>query len=247
MRIYPAPHYTMGGLWVDYYLMTTVPGLFAIGEANFSDHGANRLGASALMQGLADGYFVAPMTVGDYVASRGARSGEEVTEQHEAFDRVEADVRARVDRLLSIGGTRTADDFHRGLGKLVWDRCGMERNREGLEAALARIPELRAEFWSDLRVPGSGEQLNQSLEKAGRVADFMEFAELLCRDALDRDESAGAHYRSEHTTAEGEARRDDTNFAFVSAWAYGGEGVPPTLHREALDFKHVPLSQRSYK
>jgi succinate dehydrogenase / fumarate reductase flavoprotein subunit len=244
MRIYPAPHYTMGGLWVDYDLMTTVPGLFAIGEANFSDHGANRLGASALMQGLADGYFVIPLTIGNYLA-RIARNP--IDADHAAVRDTEAEVKARLDRLMSVNGKRTVDSFHIELGRLMWNACGMERSREGLEDALRRIPELREEFWSDVRVPGSASNLNQSLEKAGRVADFMEFAEVMCHDALTRDESCGAHYRVEHTTEDGEAKRDDENFAFTSVWEFTGVGEAPMLHKEPLEFENVQLSTRSYK
>jgi succinate dehydrogenase / fumarate reductase, flavoprotein subunit len=244
MRIYPAPHYTMGGLWVDYNLMSTLPGLFVTGEANFSDHGANRLGASALMQGLADGYFIVPLTVGDYVARSPAGA---VGSDHGAFGEVERAVAEKTDRLLSINGTRTVDDFHQELGRVMWDYCGMARDEAGLKTALQRIPELREEFWSNVRVPGSAATLNQSLEKAGRVADFLEFAELLCRDALARDESAGAHYRTEHVTDEGEAKRDDENFAYSAVWEFKGVGNAPVLHKEHLTFEYVPLSQRSYK
>jgi succinate dehydrogenase / fumarate reductase flavoprotein subunit len=245
MRIYPAPHYTMGGLWVDYDLMSTVPGLFVIGEANFSDHGANRLGASALMQGLADGYFVIPLTIGNYLARANLDDG--VDTGHGAFADVEREVRERTHRLLAAGGSRTVDSFHRELGQIMWDACGMARSVEGLQDALARIPVLREEFWRDVRVPGDGASLNQSLENAGRVADFMEFAELMCIDALARDESCGAHYRVEHTTEEGEARRNDQKFAFTSVWEFAGVGEEPALHKEPLIFEHVPLSQRSYK
>jgi succinate dehydrogenase / fumarate reductase flavoprotein subunit len=244
MRIYPAPHYTMGGLWVDYDLMSTVPGLFVIGEANFSDHGANRLGASALMQGLADGYFVMPLTIGNYLARL---SDQRVDHAHAAFTDVEREVKERNDRLMSANGSRTVDSFHQELGRLMWEHCGMARSRDGLTEALNRIPELRQEFWRDVRVPGSGATLNQSLEKAGRLADFMEFAELMCQDALARDESCGAHYRVEHTTEDGEARRDDDRFAFVSVWEFQGVGEKPALYKERLQFEHVPLSQRSYK
>jgi succinate dehydrogenase / fumarate reductase flavoprotein subunit len=244
MRIYPAPHYTMGGLWVDYNLMTTVPGLFAIGEANFSDHGANRLGASALMQGLADGYFVIPMTIGNYLA--GVKPGQ-VDDTHAAFSDVERDAKQKMDRLLEVNGSRTVDSFHIELGRIVWDACGMSRSKEGLEDALRRIPELREEFWSNVCVPGSGDTLNQSLEKAGRVADFFEFAETMCYDALARDESCGAHYRVEHTTPEGEAKRDDENFAHAAVWEFKGTGEAPAEHREPLEFENVQLSQRSYK
>jgi succinate dehydrogenase / fumarate reductase, flavoprotein subunit len=244
MRIYPAPHYTMGGLWVDYNLMSTIPGLHVAGEANFSDHGANRLGASALMQGLGDGYFVLPLTVGDYIAQ--ARP-DAIDTSHAAFRDTEARVRGRLDRLLAVNGSRTPTDFHRELGALMWEYCGMARTAEGLREALDRIPKLRAEFWQDVRVPGSGTALNQSLEYAGRVADFLEFAELMCMDALERDESAGGHFRVEHQTAEGEARRDDDRFAHVAVWEYRGEDAQPVLHKEPLHFEYVPLSQRSYK
>ncbi len=244
MRIYPAPHYTMGGLWVDYNLMSTTPGLYVIGEANFSDHGANRLGASALMQGLADGYFVLPYTIGDYLAQ-----GEfpKVDRGHAAVKDVERDVRDRVETLLGVNGNRSVDAFHRELGRLMWDRCGMSRTREGLHEALERIPELRERFWREVRVLGRGEDLNQSLEKAGRVADFLEFAELMCHDALHREESCGAHFREEYQTPEGEARRDDAHYAYVAAWEFTGVGQQPVLHREPLTFENVPLSQRSYK
>ncbi len=244
MRIYPAPHYTMGGLWVDYELMTTVPGLFAIGEANFSDHGANRLGASALMQGLADGYFIIPLTIGNFLAehSRG-----DVDENHAAARDTVREVTQAQERLLAVKGSRTVDSFHQELGRLLWDHCGMSRNESGLREALAKIPELRERFWRDVTVPGSGDTLNQSLEKAGRVADFLEFAEVMCWDALTRDESCGAHYREEHTTEEGEAQRDDERFAHGAIWEFKGVGEEPVRHREPLHFEHVPLSQRSYK
>jgi len=244
MRIYPAPHYTMGGLWVDYDLMTTIPGLFAIGEANFSDHGANRLGASALMQGLADGYFVAPLTVGNYLAD-GPRGG--LSPDDSAFRAVVTEVEAFQSRLLSINGNRTVDSFHQELGRLLWDRCGMARNDAGLREALERIPELREQFWKEVRVPGSADTLNQSLEKAGRVADFLEFGEVMCRDALTRDESCGAHYREEHTTEDGEARRDDDRYAHAAVWEYRGEGEAPVRHQEELPFQEVALTRRSYK
>jgi succinate dehydrogenase / fumarate reductase flavoprotein subunit len=245
MRIYPAVHYTMGGLWVDYNLMTTVPGLYAIGEANFSDHGANRLGASALMQGLADGYFVLPYTIGDDLAPR---LGEQVVPvTHPAFVEAEAAVRARTERFLSIQGTRTVDHFHRELGKIMWDYCGMARNAAGLEKALAEIPALREEFYTDVRVLGENMTYNQSLEKAGRVADFFELAEVMCLDALEREESCGGHFREESQTAEGEALRDDDRFAHVAAWEFTSEGSRPTRHVEELDFQYVKLSQRSYK
>jgi len=244
MRIYPAPHYTMGGLWVDYDLMTTVPGLFAIGEANFSDHGANRLGASALMQGLADGYFILPLTIGSYLAGMDRRALEA---DDAAFRDAERGVKDRNDRLLAVDGSRTVDDFHMELGRIIWEHCGMERSEGGLREALSLIPELRDRFWREVRVPGSGDDLNQSLEKAGRVADFLEFAEVMCHDALARNESAGAHFRSEHVTSEGEAQRDDENFAHVAVWEFEGVGEAPTLHQEPLEFQYVPLSQRSYK
>jgi succinate dehydrogenase / fumarate reductase flavoprotein subunit len=244
MRIYPAVHYTMGGLWVDYNLMTTIPGLYAIGEANFSDHGANRLGASALMQGLADGYFVLPATIGDYLAGTKL---EAVTTDAAEFRAVEADVASRTARLLAIKGTRTVDSFHKELGKLIWDYCGMARNRAGLELALQKVPALREEFWRNVNVPGSGDDLNQSLEKAGRVADFLELGELMCRDALMREESCGGHFRTEYQTEDGEATRDDEHYAFVAAWEYSGDLAHPTLHREALDFENVHLATRSYK
>jgi succinate dehydrogenase / fumarate reductase flavoprotein subunit len=244
MRIYPASHYTMGGLWVDYDLMSNIPGLFVIGEANFSDHGANRLGASALMQGLADGYFILPYTIGDYFASsRSAKPSAEHTE----FKRVETETADRTNRLLSIKGGRTVTEFHRELGKLMWDKCGMARNEAGLKEALQRIPTLREEFWNDLNVLGEGNELNQSLEYAGRVADFMEFSELLVLDALDRDESCGAHFREEHQTPDGEAKRDDEDFAYVSAWEFQGLENPPILHKEPLVYEEVHLAQRSYK
>jgi succinate dehydrogenase / fumarate reductase flavoprotein subunit len=237
MRIFPAVHYTMGGLWVDYDLRSTIPGLFVIGEANFSDHGANRLGASALMQGLADGYFVLPSTIGDYLADAPFGTVEDP-------DATERDVRDRVHRLLSVNGDRTVDSFHRELGRLMWDYCGMERNEEGLRKALDKIPELRAEFWQRVRVLGDPDGLNQSLEKAGRVADFLELAELMCLDALHRTESCGAHFRSESQTPDGDALRDDANFSYVAAWEHTGED--PILHRENLTYSSVTPSTRSY-
>jgi succinate dehydrogenase / fumarate reductase, flavoprotein subunit len=244
MRIYPAVHYTMGGLWVDYNLMSTVPGLFVLGEANFSDHGANRLGASALMQGLADGYFIIPATIGDYLAGvRPGGVGADAPEVREA----ELAVGTRIRRLLGAGGSRTVDSFHRELGQVMWEDCGMARSADGLRRALARIPELRDEFWRDVRVLGQGEEFNQSLEKAGRVADFLEFAELMCRDALQREESCGGHFRVEHQTPDGEALRDDERFCHVSAWEHRGEGEAPALHREPLVFENVTLATRSYK
>ncbi len=244
MRIYPAPHYTMGGLWVDYDLMSTVPGLFVIGEANFSDHGANRLGASALMQGLADGYFVIPLTIGNYLA-RVQPQG--TGTDHASFADTEREVKAKNDRLLSANGTRSVESFHRELGSLMWNHCGMARNADGLKEALVRIPELREEFWRDVRVPGAEATLNQSLENAGRVADFLEFAEVMCQDALTRDESCGAHFREEHVTEDGEAKRDDEHYAFGSVWEFNGVGEEATLHKEPFTFEYVPLSQRSYK
>ncbi len=244
MRIYPAIHYTMGGLWVDYNLMSTIPGLFVIGEANFSDHGANRLGASALMQGLADGYFVIPYTIGNYLAQH---QFEKVDSDHPACREAEHGVNERMKRLLSIDGKRSVDSFHRELGKLLWDNCGMGRNEKGLKLALERIPELRAEFWENVRVLGDGDELNQSLEKAGRVADFMEFGELMCQDALHRTESCGGHFREESQTPEGEALRDDENFTYAAAWEYAGEGKGPILNKEPLIFEYVPPTQRSYK
>jgi succinate dehydrogenase / fumarate reductase flavoprotein subunit len=244
MRIFPAVHYTMGGLWVDYDLQSTIPGLFVAGEANFSDHGANRLGASALMQGLADGYFVLPTTIGDYLA--GSKLSP-VPEDAPEVAAAEAEVAARVDRLLSIDGHRTVDSFHRELGHIMWDYCGMERSDEGLRKALDRIPELRREFWSQVKVPGSAATLNQSLEKAGRVADFLELGELMCLDALHRTESCGGHFRAESQTDEGEALRDDENFSYAAAWEYTGQGQAPVLHKEDLVFEYVTPSQRSYK
>ncbi|MBI4951991.1 MAG: fumarate reductase/succinate dehydrogenase flavoprotein subunit [Myxococcales bacterium] len=244
MRIYPAVHYTMGGLWVDYDLMSTVPGLFVGGEANFSDHGANRLGASALMQGLADGYFVLPYTIGHYLGQRAAGG---VKLDHPEVKAAKKSVEERVQKLLDIGGSRSPDSFHRELGLLCWEHCGMARNKAGLEKALARIPELRAEFWQDLRVVGSGEELNQELERAGRVADALEFAELMVRDALHREESCGGHFREESQTPEGEAMRDDERYCYVAAWAHQGVDAEPVLHKEPLSFEYVKLTQRSYK
>ncbi len=244
MRIYPAVHYTMGGLWVDYHLMSNVPGLFVLGEANFSDHGANRLGASALMQGLADGYFVISYTLANYLADLLGTAPLPVEDP--AFAEAEASVEDRVKRLLSIGGTRSVDHYHRELGKIMWDYCGMARNKTGLEKALSEIPALREEFWRDVRVLGDG-PMNQSLEKAGRVADFFELGELMVRDALAREESCGGHFREESQTPDGEALRDDERFAYVAAWEWGGEGGTPTLHKEPLEFEHVHLTQRSYK
>jgi succinate dehydrogenase flavoprotein subunit len=244
MRIYPASHYTMGGLWVDYNLMSNIPGLYVIGEANFSDHGANRLGASALMQGLADGYFVLPYTIGDYFATE---RPQKPLVDHPEFRKVEEEVAARTNRFLSIKGRRTVTEFHRELGKLMWDKCGMSRNEAGLKEALEKIPALRQEFWEDVSVLGDGNELNQSLEYAGRVADFMEFGELLVLDALVRDESCGAHFREEHQTPDGEAKRDDENFSYVAAWEYQGVDARPILHKEPLEYEEVHLAQRSYK
>jgi succinate dehydrogenase / fumarate reductase flavoprotein subunit len=244
MRVYPASHYTMGGLWVDYNLMSTIPGLHVIGEANFADQGANRLGASALMQGLADGYFILPYTIGDYLATAKLTPVDATTPE---FRRVELDVAARTKTLLSIQGKRTVDSIHRELGKTMWNKCGMSRNDAGLRIALEEIAALRAEFWKNVSVPGIGESLNQALEKAGRVADFLELAELCCVDALNRTESCGAHFREESQTSDGEALRDDEHFAYVAAWEYAGDGKAPILHQEPLEFEAVHLSQRSYK
>ena len=244
MRIYPAVHYTMGGLWVDYNLMSTVEGLHVTGEANFSDHGANRLGASALMQGLADGYFIIPNTIGDYLARA---KPAKVDESHPAFRDAETAVAKRTNTFLSIRGKRTVGSFHRELGKIMWDYCGMSRSESGLNVALQKIPELRREFWRDVNVPGSGVELNQSLERAGRVADFLELGELMCIDALHRQESCGGHFREESQTPDGEAVRDDANFSYVAAWQYAGEGQGPILNKEPLVFENVKLSQRSYK
>jgi succinate dehydrogenase / fumarate reductase flavoprotein subunit len=244
MRIYPAVHYTMGGLWVDYNLMSNVPGLHVIGEANFSDHGANRLGASALMQGLADGYFIVPLTVGDYL---GSTKLERINADHPDVRATEAAVRDRTERLLAVKGKRTVTSFHRELGRIMWEYCGMSRSAEGLKTALETIPRLRTEFWRDVRVPGTGAELNQSLEHAGRVADFFELAELMCIDALHREESCGAHFRVEYQTPEGEAKRRDDEFSYVAAWEFAGDGKPPKLNKEPLVFENVALSQRSYK
>ena len=244
MRIYPAPHYTMGGLWVDYNLESTIPGLFVGGEANFSDHGANRLGASALMQGLADGYFVLPATVSDFLA----RAGHSETETGDPAVKETVDaVEDKVSRLLAVDGDKTVHDFHRELGQIVWEHIGMARDEEGLKEAIDKIGDLRERFWQEVKVPGSAETLNQSLEVAGRVADFLEFAEIMAYDALDRDESCGAHYRVEHTTEEGEAKRNDEDYSYVAVWEYTGVGEEPTLHKEQLEFEYVTPSQRSYK
>ncbi len=244
MMIYPAVHYTMGGLWVDYNLMTNIEGLYALGEANFSDHGANRLGASALMQGLADGYFVIPYTLGDYLAKLPYYK---VPEDHEAFKEAEKSVKERIDKLIAINGTKPVDYFHKKLGKVMWDYCGMSRNKEGLEKAKGLLKEVKEEFWRDVKVIGSNEELNMTLEKAGRVADFFELGELMMDDAIDRNESCGGHFREEYQTEEGEARRDDENYTYVSAWEYQGEGKPEKLHKEDLVFENVKLTQRSYK
>ncbi len=244
MRIYPAMHYTMGGLWVDYNLMSTIPGLFVGGEANFSDHGANRLGASALMQGLADGYFVLPPVVADYLART---KQEQVEPSHPAFAAARLEVEERTRRLLGVRGSRSVESFHRELGKLLWEYCGMARNDKGLRAALAQIPALRQDYWKQVKVLGDGESLNQSLEKALRVADFMELAELLVTDALHRTESCGGHFREESQTEEGEAKRDDANFSYVAAWQFTGVGAPEVLHKEPLEFEFVHLAERSYK
>jgi succinate dehydrogenase flavoprotein subunit len=244
MRIYPASHYTMGGLWVDYNLMSTIPGLFVLGEANFSDHGANRLGASALMQGLADGYFVIPYTLGNYLA--GVKTGSPPNDHAEVKAAVAA-VRARVDKLMAVKGRRSPTVFHRELGKIMWEHCGMARNKAGLEQALQKIPALREEFWKDLKVTGTGEELNQQLELAGRVADFLELGELMVRDALAREESCGGHFREEHQTEDGEAKRDDERFCHAAVWEYTGEGQPPRRHVEPLAFENVHLATRSYK
>ena len=244
MRIYPAVHYTMGGLWVDYNLMSTIPGLHVIGEANFSDHGANRLGASALMQGLADGYFILPYTLGNYLASE---KPAKVTADHQEFKKVEKEVADQTKRFLSIGGKRSVDSFHKELGKIIWEYCGMARTAEGLKKAIALIPQLREEFWKNVRVLGENESVNQSLENAGRVADFLEFGQLMCEDALQRNESCGGHFRSEYQTDDGEAKRDDTNFCYAAVWEYAGKDSTPKLNKEALSFENVHLATRSYK
>jgi len=245
MRIYPAVHYTMGGLWVDYNLMSNVPGLYVLGEANFSDHGANRLGASALMQGLADGYFVLPSTISDYLAPQLGTAPLGTDEP--VFKAAEAEVHDGVNRLLKAKGTRSVDDFHRDLGNIMWDNCGMARSKESLEKALSEIPALREDFYRDVRVLGENETVNQSLERAGRVADFLEFGEELCLDALTREESCGGHFRTEHRTEEGEALRNDEDFSHVAAWEYTGVDTKPELHKEQLEFEYVHLAQRNYK
>ncbi len=259
MMIYPAVHYTMGGLWVDYNLESTIPGLFVAGEANFSDHGANRLGASALMQGLADGYFVLPYTVGDYLGREGLAAAGKVKTDAKEFDEVESEVRDRINKLLSIKGKETPRSFHKRLGHIIWDKCGMARSKEGLEEALREIPALREEFWSNLKILGTGEELNQELERAGRVADFIDFGELMCRDALMREESCGGHFRVEHQytgddevvksgfLSAGEAKRNDDEFAFVGVWEHQGDKQPPKLHKETLEYEEVKFSTRSYK
>lgn len=244
MRIYPAVHYTMGGLWVDYNLMSNIPGLHVLGEANFSDHGANRLGASALMQGLADGYFVIPYTLGEYMTTQ---FGKKVDPNHAAFQEAVASVKARVQKLIDIKGTRSVDSFHRELGLIIWDKCGMARDKKGLEEALRRIPKLREEFWSNLKLLGTADGINMELERAGRVADFLEFGELMCLDALERNESCGGHFRTEYQTPEGEALRNDEEYSYVSAWKYEGEGKAPSLIKEPLVYEQVKLATRSYK
>ncbi|MEM9673796.1 MAG: fumarate reductase/succinate dehydrogenase flavoprotein subunit [Bacteroidota bacterium] len=244
MMIYPAVHYTMGGLWVDYNLMTTVPGLYSIGESNFSDHGANRLGASALMQGLADGYFVLPYTIGDYLANQ---SYEKTPTTHEAFRQAEQDVKDRLNKIVSVNGTQTVDQLHKKLGRVIWDKCGMSRTAEGLKEAREEVKKIKEEFWNDVKVLGTAEELNQSLEKASRLSDFIELGALMIEDALDRDESCGGHFREEYQTPEGEALRDDENFSYVAAWEYQGEDLPEKLNKEDLVFENVKLTQRSYK
>jgi succinate dehydrogenase / fumarate reductase flavoprotein subunit len=244
MRIYPAIHYTMGGLWVDYNLMSNIPGLYVLGEANFSDHGANRLGASALMQGLSDGYFVIPATIANYLATQ---LGKKVSADRPEFKAAEKEVSSRIDRLLSIKGNKTVTTFHRELGLLVWDKCGMARDAQGLQEALQKIPAMRAEFWENVNVLGDGREFNQALEHAGRVADFLEFAELMCLDALERNESCGCHFRTEYQTKEGEALRNDNDYCYVAAWEYAGQEARSNLVKEPLIFENVKLSQRSYK
>jgi len=247
MMIFPAVHYTMGGLWVDYNLESTIPGMFVGGEANFSDHGANRLGASALMQGLSDGYFVLPYTVGNYLGEQGVAAAGKVTTEHPAFAEAEANVKARIDKFLSIGGTESPRSFHKRLGHIIWEQCGMTRSKEGLEGAIKDLQALRKEFWTNLRVVGDADGINPELERAGRVADFIEFGELMCRDALMREESCGGHFRVEHQTEDGEALRDDENFAFAGVWEYKGDDIEPQLHKESLIYENVALATRSYK
>jgi succinate dehydrogenase / fumarate reductase flavoprotein subunit len=244
MRIYPAVHYTMGGLWVDYNLMTTVPGMYALGEANFSDHGANRLGASALMQGLADGYFVIPYTIGAYLSNEIRTKA--ISTDHEAFVEAEKKVQDQINRLFAVKGKSSVDSFHKRLGKIMWDKCGMARNAEGLKSAITEIQKLKAEFWQDVRVPGTANELNPELEKAGRVIDFIELGELMCIDALNRNESCGGHFREEYQTEEGEALRDDANYAYVAAWEYKGDSQFE-LNKEELKFENIKIAQRSYK
>jgi len=245
MKIYPAIHYTMGGVWVDYNLQTAVPGLFAAGEANFSDHGANRLGASALMQGLADGYFVLPYTISNYLADD-IRTGA-ISTEHAEFEKAEKNVQDRLDFFMDNKGSKTVDYFHKKLGKVMWEKCGMARNKQGLEEAIVEIKAIRDEFWKEVRVPGVQNSFNQELEKAGRVADFIELGDLMCRDALNREESCGGHFREEHQTAEGEAMRNDADYTYVAAWEYKGENETPELHKEDLKFENIELKQRSYK
>jgi len=243
--IYPAIHYTMGGIWVDYELQTTIPGLFAAGEANFSDHGANRLGASALMQGLSDGYFVLPFTLQNYLADQ--IQVPRIPTDHPEFEKTEKEVRARQEKLMAVKGNKTVDTFHKKLGLIMWDHVGMARNKEGLEKAIKEIRELRAEFWKDVRIPGKINELNIELDKALRVADFLELGELMAKDALDRKESCGGHFREEYQTPEGEALRDDENFTYVSAWEYQGEDKEPVLHKEPLKYENIEVKQRNYK
>ncbi len=247
MMIFPAVHYTMGGLWVDYNLESTIPGMFVGGEANFSDHGANRLGASALMQGLADGYFVLPYTVGNYLGEQGVAAAGKITTDHPAFAEVEADVQGRIDKLMSIQGTESPRSFHKRLGHIMWEKCGMSRTDAGLKEAIQEIQALRKEFWENVKVVGDADGLNPELERAGRVADFLEFGEILCRDALMREESCGGHFRAEHQTEDGEAKRDDENFAFAGVWEYKGDDAEPALHKEPLVYENVKLATRSYK
>ncbi|GIL17207.1 MAG: succinate dehydrogenase flavoprotein subunit [Oligoflexia bacterium] len=244
MRIYPAPHYTMGGLWVDYNLMSTIPGLFVLGEANFSDHGANRLGASALMQGLADGYFVIPYTIGNYLANH---KTEKISTTHDSFKEAENRAKSEISKLMAVKGSRTVDSFHKELGRIMWEYCGMSRNKDGLAKALQQIPKLKEQFWNDVKVPGDANYVNPELEKAGRVADFLELGELMCHDALERQESCGGHFRDEFQTPDGEAKRDDENFCHVAAWEWNGEGKKQTRHKEELKFENIKLAQRSYK
>ena len=243
--IFPAVHYTMGGIWVDYNLMTTIPGLYAIGEANFSDHGANRLGASALMQGLADGYFVLPYTIGDYLSKK--IQAPKVSTDTPAFDKAEKDVKDKIAKLLSIKGKQTVDDLHKRLGHIMWEYVGMARTKDGLEKAIVEIQKLRKEFWADVRIPGGDKEFNVELEKALRLVDFLELGELMARDALLREESCGGHFRTEHQTEEGEAKRDDEKFAFAAVWEYKGEDAEPEMTKEVLDYEFVHRAQRNYK